>query len=191
MPANDFLPFATDIGADVLDQADYAALAARGAGFATGRALTAEVNKVWRQSSFITAAFAKAMFDELGVDILDDGDLAAMATNIDDYINSLIAAGGGGGGGGLALLEQKTANFNAVVNHAYEVKGAGITATLPGAPAYGDRIRFIGDFSVDNLTIGRNGNLIAGAAANFVLNTDDIGPTLWWVAGTEGWRVTP
>jgi hypothetical protein len=193
MPQNDFLPFGLDVDANVLSQAEYAALAARTGGFSSGKAASAELNKVWRQSAFMTAALAKAVYDTLGVDVLDDGDLPSMAALIDDYVNDLIAAagGGGGGGGGFALLEQKTANFNAVSGHAYEIKGAGITATLPGAPAYGDRVRFIGNFSVNNATIGRNGNSIAGAAANLVLNQDNIGPTLYWVAGTTGWAVTP
>lgn len=191
MPANNFLPFALDVGANVMSQADYDALAQRTSGFLSGVALSDQLNKVWRQSSFMTAALAKAMFDELGVDLLDDGDLAAMATLIDAYV---AAVGGGGGGGGVAWGGVQTANFAAVANTRYfmDTAAGSITATLPGGtPALGAYIEFGCNGATNNGIIGRNGNLIQGSASNLTINSDAVAPGLTWVGGSIGWQVQP
>jgi hypothetical protein len=82
MPTIDFLPFATDPGADVMPQADYLAAGFRGTGFETGIALPDRLNKVWRQSAFVTAAIANLIADRTGQDVLDDGDLAAFKAKL-------------------------------------------------------------------------------------------------------------
>lgn len=196
MPTNEFLPFATDIGANVLTEAEYTALPARTQGFVNGIADPKAVNKALRQPANMAAALAQAIVDTSATDVLDDGDIASLKTKLIAFVNQLVALGGGGGGGsglGFALLEAKTANFNAVAYHAYDCNtvASGFTGTLPAAPVYGDAIKFIGNFSANNLTIGRNGNSIAGVAANLTLNLDNIGPILYWVGGSIGWRVTP
>lgn len=75
MPTNEFLPFATGIGANVLSQADYAALGSRGTGFVAGTALSAPFNKAVRQSSVMAAMVAQFGLDIMGVDVPDDGDI--------------------------------------------------------------------------------------------------------------------
>ena len=79
--SNDFLAFGTASGANVLSQASYAALAARTAGFASGLATSAQLNKVWRQSSFVTSAIAQWMANQTGTNIYDDGNQANFITN--------------------------------------------------------------------------------------------------------------
>src|SRR5260370_6715686 len=82
MATNEFLPFATDPAANVISQATWAAGAlsqgqSRVDGFLGGRiAESEEANKVWRQSSFVVAAIAQYISDTLGVDVLDNGDIA-------------------------------------------------------------------------------------------------------------------
>lgn len=76
MPQNDFLPFATGVDANVLDQADYAALAAVINGFQPGIAQSAQLNKVWRQSSFWASVIAQFVANQTGDAVLDDGDAA-------------------------------------------------------------------------------------------------------------------
>lgn len=78
---NNFLPFGTGVGANVLGQSEYNALAARSAGFSAGVAKSEELNKVWRQSSFMCAALGKLIADR-GYDALDDGDVAALTAKI-------------------------------------------------------------------------------------------------------------
>lgn len=73
MPTNDFLPFATQAGANVMPQTDWAALAARAAGFSAGVASSAQINKALRQSSFVAAAVAQFVADNQGGNVADDG----------------------------------------------------------------------------------------------------------------------
>jgi hypothetical protein len=79
---SDFLPFATGVGADVLAQADYEALAVVATGFQKGILPSSQVNKVLRQAAFVAAAIANLIKQQLGVNVLDDGDLAGMTSKI-------------------------------------------------------------------------------------------------------------
>jgi hypothetical protein len=92
MPINDFKPFATGLGANVIPQADYASTSydsLRNNGFTTGTAQSVQLNKVWRQASFISAAIGE-MIKENGDDALDDGDLAAMVIKLKASILGVI-----------------------------------------------------------------------------------------------------
>lgn len=84
---NQFLPFATDGGANVIAQGTYAGLAARDTGFVAGVAISAQLNKVWRQSSAMAAALGTFISDR-GGDALDDGDIAALADALAAAIES-------------------------------------------------------------------------------------------------------
>lgn len=74
--ANNFKPFATGAGANVMSQADWEALAALQTGFQSGKASSAQINKAIRQASFIAAALAQFVSEKSGQDVLDDGDLS-------------------------------------------------------------------------------------------------------------------
>lgn len=73
--SNNFLPFGVAGGANVIDQATFAALPARLQGFVAGVALSAQLNKVWRQSSVMSAMIGEFIQDYGGLDALDDGDI--------------------------------------------------------------------------------------------------------------------
>ncbi|EPF1323189.1 glycine-rich domain-containing protein [Escherichia coli] len=75
MAKNDFKAFATDRNANVMSQEEWEALPALLSGFTAGKASSAQVNKVIRQASFITAALAQYTANKSGLDVLDDGDL--------------------------------------------------------------------------------------------------------------------
>jgi hypothetical protein len=125
--SNDFLPFATGSGANVLSQAAYAALAALGPGFASGVAQSAACNKAWRQSSIMSAVVAQLIVDNTGQNATDDGTTATLLANLKKAVsgrllniqvftssgtytptigtNSIeveVLGGGGGGGGAVA-----------------------------------------------------------------------------------------
>ncbi|MGM8845618.1 gp53-like domain-containing protein [Enterobacter roggenkampii] len=76
MAINDFKPFATGAGANVTPQAEWEALAALSGGFQAGVAKSSQMNKAFRQASFIAAALAQYTADKSGEDVLDDGDVA-------------------------------------------------------------------------------------------------------------------
>jgi len=62
------------------------------------------------------------------------------------------------------------------------------TVNLPSAPSRGDRVRF---FLVagSNFTVGRNGKLINGDAANLTVTTEDAAFELVFNNDTYGWRI--
>lgn len=91
MATTEILPFATAGGANVMSQADYAALAARTAGFAVGPADPEQLNKVWRQSAFVAAGIANWLVSQ-GVSVPDDGNVSALVTKIQTGLVAAIDA---------------------------------------------------------------------------------------------------
>jgi hypothetical protein len=82
MASNDFLPFASAGGANVVTQSVYAAMAALGPGFVTGIAESNQLNKVWRQSSIAAAILAQFIADVTGANSVDDGTTATLLGNL-------------------------------------------------------------------------------------------------------------
>jgi len=80
MPTNDFLPFATAGGANVLSQSDWNSLAARLSGYTAGVAQSQQVNKGLRQSAAMAAMIGQFINDYGAVDALDDGNIANLET---------------------------------------------------------------------------------------------------------------
>jgi hypothetical protein len=89
MPNSDFLPFATGAGANVENQATYASDPSTSAGFSAGIAQSQKLNKVWRQSSFISSALAQFVMQQLNMDILDDGDIAGFTAKLQSALVAL------------------------------------------------------------------------------------------------------
>lgn len=83
MPTNDFLPIATAGGANVQTQVAYAADPDRTGFFADGIAPDANQHgKMFRQVSSIISALAQCVCDLTGLDMLDNGVLATLITNL-------------------------------------------------------------------------------------------------------------
>jgi len=96
--------------------------------------------------------------------------------------------------GGAQWQAVKTANFNAVAGEGYfvDTTSTTITATLPGSPSLGDFIAFVDyarTFDTNAFTVGRNGNPIAGTAADLTVSVEGAGFTLVYVDGTQGWLI--
>jgi hypothetical protein len=65
-----------------------------------------------------------------------------------------------------------------------------ITINLPASPAIGNEVTFIdsgNNFASNNLTVGRNGSNINGAANNLVVSANASAFTLVYVNATRGW----
>ncbi|WP_334046125.1 hypothetical protein [Burkholderia cepacia] len=88
MATNDFLVFGGGSSPNVIDQATYAALTARLSGFQSGTALSAQLNKVWRQSSIMAAVLAQFTANFSGQNSVDDGTTAALLANLQAAINA-------------------------------------------------------------------------------------------------------
>jgi hypothetical protein len=86
MAKNDFKVFATSDDANVVSQEDYEVLAARSSGFQSGIAKSAQLNKVWRQSSIVAAALAQFIVDHTGKDAIDNGCVDVLVKNLKEAI---------------------------------------------------------------------------------------------------------
>lgn len=87
MATNDFLPIATGGSANVLTQAQYAALTSILAnGFQTGTINSSQVNKVWRQASIMSAVLAQFIADGTGANSVDDGTTATLLANLKNAV---------------------------------------------------------------------------------------------------------
>jgi hypothetical protein len=68
--------------------------------------------------------------------------------------------------------------------------GAPVTINLPASPSVGDEVTLIdsgNNLASNNLTVGRNGSTINGAASNLTVSTNLSAFTLVYVNATLGW----
>lgn len=103
MAENNFKAWATGSGANVTSQEDFENLSALTTGFVSGKASSAQINKVLRQASTIAAVVAQFIADNTDEDVLDNGDTAALLSNLE-------AALGSAGSGRLLKIQTFTAN---------------------------------------------------------------------------------
>ena len=82
---NQYLPFATGLGADVLSPAAWTALAARSSGFGTGTAVSTQLNSAWRQGSTFAAVLGQIIANT-DRDALQDDTTAALVTKLLDAL---------------------------------------------------------------------------------------------------------
>ncbi|MBV8159147.1 MAG: hypothetical protein JO278_15915 [Dyella sp.] len=119
--SNDFLPFAVGGGANVLTQAQYAALASLLAnGFSAGVAPSVQLNKVWRQSSIMAAVLGQFAADYSGQNSVDDGTTATLEANLVAAIRSATKTG-------VVLADTGAANAYTATNVPALVGGASAT----------------------------------------------------------------
>jgi hypothetical protein len=89
---------------------------------------------------------------------------------------------------------KKTTGFTSVSGNGYfcDTTSSAFTATLPATPSAGAIVAFsdyTGTWTTNNITVGRNGSNINGAASDLILNQNNTTATLIYVDATEGWRV--
>ena len=107
MAINEFKPFAATAEANVQEQADYEQSEVIRAGFRTGLARSAEVNKAIRQASSIAAAVAEFTAEKSGKDMLDNGDIGLIRENFEtalSAVSSLLVTEAGGTGDALTAV---------------------------------------------------------------------------------------
>ena len=86
----------------------------------------------------------------------------------------------------------KTSPFTGVSGKGYFVNTTSgvITATLPSSATIGNEVSIIdyaGTADTNNITIGRNGHNIQGAASDMTVSTERAAFTLVYVDSTQGW----
>lgn len=82
MATNNFKPFGIGAGANVTSQADYEALTALLAGFQSGKASSAQINKALRQGTVMAYVLAQFISDSASVDVLDNGNPTTILANM-------------------------------------------------------------------------------------------------------------
>lgn len=91
MATNDFKPFATGSGANVTAQNAWVNLSALSAGFSSGKASSAQVNKALRQGTVISSIVAQFISDTTGLDVLDNGDTDSLSALFRSALISFIS----------------------------------------------------------------------------------------------------
>lgn len=152
---NDFLPFAAGGAANVLTQAQYAALGSvLTNGFTSGTAVSQQLNKVWRQSSLMSAILGAFVADVTGQNVVDDGTTATILSNLMAAIMLAGYADDTGAVNAYAITLSptplayydgmrvgfSTVNANTTTNPTLNVNGLGaitITSSIGGALAVG------------------------------------------------------
>jgi hypothetical protein len=128
------------------------------------------------------------------VQLGDSGDTITIPAGV-TITNSGTAAGFGATGAVSWDTTAKTTGFTAVDGVGYFVNttAGAITVTLPLSPAAGAVIGvsdYAGTADTNNITIGRNGSNINGAAADLTVANENSAVTLVYVDGTQGWKAT-
>ncbi|WP_244099736.1 hypothetical protein [Burkholderia ambifaria] len=153
MANNNFKAFAAAAGANVMTQSDYEALAALLTGFVSGTAQSTQLNKVWRQSSIMSAVLAQFIVDLTGQDAIDDGTTTTLLANLK-----------------AAVQAQSAALIGQARNVVMSVAAASSTATLTAdeivvGTALGGRKYLLNQFSKTiNLAIAGAGGMDSGSA---------------------------
>jgi len=186
----DFKEFADAGGANVVDQATYLAAPWRTAGFLAGIAPSNHLNKVWRQSAFVTAALAQVISTALTADVLDNGNLAALVLQMQQALVVLA---------GSRASRIVTASVDpAIVLTDYAIgfnRTAGVAATPAALPNPGANVGqsfklddLVGNFNAAPVTVSPPGGHTIAGLANYVCNDDRgswefrfFGATLWGV----------
>jgi hypothetical protein len=138
-----------------------------------GIAIAEELNKVWRQSAFISAALAQYVNTQTGLDVLDDGDLNAFITKLTSAIVI-------GSGIKPARIVTSSANMNILltdyrVGFARVAAPAALNATLPAGAGVGQSFK-VGDLQGNAngfpVTVLPQGGQNIAQRANYVINID-------------------
>lgn len=122
--SNDFLTFAVGGSANVTPQAAYAAdTPLLQNGFVAGIANSADLNKVWRQSSIMAAVVAQFIVNQSGQNAVDDGTTATLIANLLTAIRSATKTG-------VILTDTGAANAYTAVNAPPLVSGTWIDGVV-------------------------------------------------------------
>jgi hypothetical protein len=176
MPTIDYLPVATAIGNNADSQVNFAGSGYQTLGFQTGIALPQQANKIWRQTSMMCAALAHFISNVLGINVLDDGNLTTLTTNLTNAITA---------GAGTPPTFQTNGVNNALQNLLNLVAGTNITLANAGGavtisaaaftpPAFQTNGSPNAVQTLLNLIAGTNMTLVAGGSGQVTIN----GPTL-------------
>lgn len=135
----DYVPFATGGGANVYSPATYQALAVVGTGVEPGLADPQLANTTWRLASMISAAVGNFIANTLNINVLDDGNLSALTTNLTAAIGASAAVNPSRTVTSSAALAVLTTDYAIAIDRTAGL--AAMTATLPTGAAIGQKFK--------------------------------------------------
>lgn len=136
----DYLPIATGVGANVDSQANFAGSTYQTEGFQSGLSKSAQFNKAWRQPSMIGSAVAWFIANTLNINVVDDGNLTNLITNL---TNAILAAAAGPTKL-VSVPYSATPIFNAALGSAFEITLTGnVTSSTITGISPGQRLKLI------------------------------------------------
>ena len=123
----------------------------------------------------------------------DSGDTFTIPAGV-SISNSGTASGFGSTGEVSWVTTPKTTTFTVTAGEGYfcDTSSGAFTVTLPSSPSAGAIIAvkdYANTFDSENLTLGRNGSNIGGAAQDAVVADEGIAVTLVYADSTKGWIV--
>lgn len=190
MPTVDYQLYAEAGDANVITQPTYVAAPWRLTGFVPGLAQSAEANKVWRQSAFMATALATFVSQQLGVDVLDDGNLSGFIANLISAV--AIVARPARVVTSSATLNLSLADYR--VGLSRSVAPAATTVNLPTGPSNGAEWvveDLLGNFNAFPITfVAPGGTTFAvGGGTNYGFNEDFGSAKLAFYAANNKWTV--
>jgi hypothetical protein len=188
----DYIPFAIGAGANVYSPATYQALAIIQTGVEPGLADPQLANTTWRLASMMSAALANFISNALGgVNILDDGNLSNLVTNLTNAIST------GAQTSPSRTITASTA-FNILttdgtINMARVAGVAACTGTLPAGAAVGQKFKIadiVANFGVagEAVTIAAPGGHNIAGLTEVILNVNRKTAEFQY-AGNSTWSV--
>lgn len=186
MADSEFLAYATAGGANVEAQATFVADSQLGPGVPQGAvARSAFLNKLWRQSSFISAVLAQTIANLTGSDVDDDGDLSALVTRLSGLFS---------GASTPTTYSIKTANYTVTSTDAgtilyIDATGGNVVVTLP-TPSTVDGLKF----SIVRIDNSSNTVEISGtvnSSSGYALNSAGYSATIHAFNGSIGGSAAP
>lgn len=137
MATTEYLPVATGGGALVDSQAAFNGSGYQVNGEQVGIAQPAHANKMWRQSSMVAAALTQTIADILGVNIADDGNLAALILKLKQALRN-------GSGSNVVVAFSATPTFDASLGNVFEMTLTGnVTSSTLSNTSPGQSLTFI------------------------------------------------
>lgn len=170
----DYVPWATGAGANVYSPLVYQALAELATGVEPGLADPQQANTTWRLASMTSAALAQYISNELGIAVLDDGNLSALVANLTAAIGTGSAVRPGRIVTSSALLTMLSTDYAIGLQ-----RTAGVAAQVVNLPTTGLQVNqefrlddLVGNFQAHPVTLTPPaGHNIAGEAT-WVLNVN-------------------
>jgi hypothetical protein len=189
--SNDYgFPWAVGGGANVYTPAVYQALTILATGVEPGLADPQQANTTWRLASMVAGAVTQFITAQLGISLVDDGNLTNLTTNFTNAVSTASNVKPGRIVTSSSTLNMLATDYAIGFNRTAGV--AAMVCNLPGTPTLNQEFRLAdlaGNFNADPVTLTPPGGHSIAGAATWPLNvnrgvwiTHYYGSSIWDLA---------